>query len=268
MAEAARFAHDRLGVRAGSHLCTPGIQLGGDLTTHLQATQRLEFGHATTATGRAHQDVEEIYTARGARFHLVATPFTAAPLLGADPSLADDPRVTRLMPPWDTGAVEELAGTPPTGAQLATLARETAIYRRILDGGGLIALGTDQPLVPVGLHLHLALRALHRGGLSPAAALRTATVMPARVFGAEDDLGTVEEGKLADLTLVDGDPFTDFDELVRTVSVLRGGELFEASELIASFPERGEETSGEDVAAAWRRVSRQLRREGCCDMGT
>lgn len=271
MAEAARFAHERLGVRAGSHLCTPGIQLGGDLTTHLQATQRLEFGHATTATGHAHQDVEEIYTARGARFHLIATPFTAAPLLGADPSLADDSRVTRLMPPWDTGAVEELAGTPPTDAQLATLARETAIYRRVLEGGGLVALGTDQPLVPVGLHLHLALRALHRGGLSAAAALRTATVLPARVFGAEDDLGTVEEGKLADLTLVDGDPFTDFDDLVRTTSVLRGGQHFRASELTGAFPERDVETaSGPEAAgqaADWRRVSRQLRREGCCDMG-
>ncbi|WP_314173480.1 amidohydrolase family protein [Streptomyces winkii] len=279
MAEAARFAHERLGVRSGSHLCTPGIQLGGDLTTHLQATQRLESGRATSATGRAYQDVEEIYTAQGAGFHLIATPFTAAPLLGADPSLADDPRVTRLMPPWDTGAVEELAGTPPTGAQLATLARETAIYRRVLDGGGLIALGTDQPLVPVGLHLHLALRALHRGGLSPAAALRTATVMPARVFGAEKDLGTVEEGKLADLTLVDGDPFTDFDDLVRTVSVLRGGELFEASELTGAFPESGAHTAGSgDTAggagtaaagssAGWRHVSRHLRREGCCDMG-
>jgi hypothetical protein len=278
MAEAARFAHDRLGVRAGSHLCTPGIQLGGDLTTHLQATQRLEYGHATTATGRAQQDVEEIYTAPGAGFHLIATPFTAAPLLGADPSLAEDPRVTRLMPPWDTGAVEELAGTPPTDDQLATLARETAVYRRVLDAGGLIALGTDQPLVPVGLHLHLALRALHRGGLSPAEALRTATVMPARVFGADKDLGTVEEGKLADLTLVDGDPFSDFDDLVRTVSVLRGGELHEAAELTASFPEHArqaahaghaghEAETTHGTADAWRLVSRHLRREGCCDTG-
>ncbi|OEV06479.1 amidohydrolase family protein, partial [Streptomyces nanshensis] len=280
MAEAARFAHERLGVRAGSHLCTPGIQLGGDLTTHLQATQRLEFGHATTATGRAYQDVEEIYTAHGARFHLIATPFTAAPLLGADPDLAEDPRVTRLMPPWDTGAVRELAASPPTGAQLATLARETAVYRRVLEGGGSIALGTDQPLVPVGLHLHLALRALHRGGLSAAAALRTATAVPARVFGAEADLGTVEEGKLADLTFVDGDPFTDFDDLVRTVKVLRGGQLFETAELTESFPEGagtaaaggtdaadGPDGAQEDMAAVWRRVSRQLRREGCCDMG-
>lgn len=197
------------------------MQLGQDLTTHLQATQRLEFGHATTATGRVHEDVQEIYTKAG--FHLVATPFTALALLGADPALAEDRRVTSLMPPWDTALVRQQAGQPPTAAQLATLERELAVYRRILADGGQIALGTDEPLVPVGLHLHLALRALHRGGLSPAETLRTATLLPARVFGADADLGTLEEGKLADLTVVDGDPFTDFGTLIRTVAVLRGG---------------------------------------------
>lgn len=264
MKEAADFAHERLGVRSGSHLCTPGVQLGQDLTTHLQATQRLEFGHATTATGRAHQDVQEIYTKAG--FHLVATPFTALALLGADPALAEDPRVTTLMPPWDTALVRQQAGQPPTAAQLATLERELDVYRRILADGGHIALGTDQPLVPVGLHLHLALRALHRAGLSPAEALRTATVLPARVFGADADLGTLEEGKLADLTVVDGDPFTDFDTLIRTAAVLRGGLLFEQADLVDAFD------SAQSTAAAsdeeWLGVSRHLRRDGCCDPGT
>ncbi|MFC7258617.1 amidohydrolase family protein [Streptomyces lutosisoli] len=46
----------------------------------------------------------------------------------------------------------------------------------------------------------------HRGGLSPAQALRTVTVPPARLFGVDRDLGTVEEGPLADLTVVDGVP--------------------------------------------------------------
>ncbi|WP_328869433.1 amidohydrolase family protein [Streptomyces sp. NBC_00287] len=256
MKEAADFAHERLGVRSGSHLCTPGVQLGQDLTTHLQATQRLEFGHATSAGGRAYQDVEEIYTKAG--FHLVATPFTAFPLLGSDPALAEDPRVTTLMPPWDVVLVRQQAAHPPTAPQLATLDREFAIYRRILAGGGLVALGTDQPIVPIGLHLHLALRALHRAGLSPAEALRTATVLPARVYGADADLGTLEEGKLADLTVVDGDPFSDFDSLVRTVAVLRGGVHFEQSALVDAF----EQVS---YAGDWHEVSRQLRRDGCCD---
>ncbi|MFC9909906.1 amidohydrolase family protein [Streptomyces sp. NPDC127197] len=266
MKEAADFGHDRLGVRSGSHLCTPGVQLGQDLTTHLQATQRLEFGHATSATGCSYQDVEEIYTRAG--FHLVATPFTALPLLGADPVLADDPRVTALMPPWDTALVRQQAGQPPTDAQLATLDRELNVYRRILAGGGLVALGTDQPLVPVGLHLHLALRALHRAGLSPAEALHTATLLPARVFGAETDLGTLEEGKLADLTVVDGDPFTDFATLIRTVAVLSGGVLFDQTDLVDAFGDattRGDGPQRSAAAEEWLEVSRHMRREGCCD---
>ncbi|MFE2520149.1 amidohydrolase family protein [Streptomyces mirabilis] len=276
MEEAARFAHERLGVRSGSHLLSPGIQSGQDLTTHLLATQRGEFGHAVTATGRAYEDVVEIYTGQGANFALVATPFTSAPLLGADPGLADDTRVTVVMPPWDSAAVRRSAGVPPTAAQLATLRTETDVYRRVLAAGGLVALGTDQPLVPVGLSLHLGLRALHRGGLSPTGALRTATVLPARLFGLDGDLGTVQPGKLADLTVVDGDPFEDFDTLVRTVSVLRGGTPYVTQDLVAAFEppsqvsasasasERGHATTEDD----WLEVGRLMRRDGCCHTGS
>ncbi|MFH0518123.1 amidohydrolase family protein [Streptomyces sp. M41] len=268
MREAADFGHHRLGVRSGSHLCTPGVQSGQDLTTHLQATQRLEFGHATSATARAYQDVVEIYTATD--FHLVATPFTAFALLGSDPALAEDPRVTVLMPPWDTALVHQQAGQPPTGAQLATLEREMSVYRRILAGGGLVALGTDQPIVPAGLHLHLALRALHGAGLSPAEALHTATLLPARVFGAEGDLGTLQEGRLADLTVVDGDPFTDFATLIRTVAVLRGGVLFKQADLVDAFDtpdtrRSSPQPSHPTGAEYWLQVGRRMRREGCCD---
>lgn len=266
MAEAARFAHERLGARAGSHLLTPGSQLGQDLTTHLQATQRLEFGHAVANSGHAYQDVEEVYTAAGGGFHLIATPFSAAALLGDDPALADDVRVTRLMPPWDAAVVRESAGHRPTPAQRADIDIEVGVYRRVLDGGGLVALGTDQPLTQVGLGLHLCLRALHRSGLSVSRTLRTATALPARVFGAERDLGTLEVGKLGDMTLVDGDPFSDFDSLVRTSAVLRGGRLFEQRELVDSFPAPAAARSLRSAAPDWLEVGRQQRRESCCDV--
>ncbi|MFI9202165.1 amidohydrolase family protein [Streptomyces sp. NPDC053048] len=265
MEEAARFAHERLGVRTGSHLCSPGVQLGQDLTTHLQATQRLEFGHATTATGRAYQDLAEIYTAGD--FRLVATLFTSTPLLGADPALAEDPRVTALMPPWDVAVVRQTAAKAPTADQLATLRRETEVYRRVLAGGGIVALGTDAPLVPVGLSLHLGLRALHRDGLSAAQALSTATVLAARAFGAERDLGTLEAGKLADATVIDGDPFTDFDTLVRTTSVLRGGVVHEQRDLVAPYERAGIPAPRHGRPHGdWLDVGRQLRRDSCCDL--
>ncbi|MEI5100769.1 amidohydrolase family protein [Streptomyces sp. PmtG] len=264
MEGAARFAHERLGVRTGSHFLAPGVQTGQDLTTHLQATQRAEFGHAITASGRAYDDVTAIYSTRGAAFALIATPFTSVPLIGADPALADDPRVTAVMPPWDTEAVRKQAATPPTAAQLATLRTETDVYRRVLAAGGLVALGTDQPLVPVGLALHMGLRALHRGGLSPTEALRTATVLPARLFGLDEHLGTVERGRIADLTFVDGDPFTDFATLVRTVGVLRGGTPYDTDDLVSAFASTPRQAPRD---MDWLKVGRLMRKDGCCDPG-
>ncbi|WP_197367582.1 amidohydrolase family protein, partial [Streptomyces clavuligerus] len=269
MEEAARFAHERLGVRSGSHFLTPGILLGQDLTTHLQATQRAEAGHATTASGRAHQDVMAVYSARGADFSLVATPFTAAPLIGSAPELADDPRVTVVMAPWDAALVRLAAAQPPTADQLATLDTEIDVYRRVLAAGGAVALGTDAPLGPAGLSLHLGLRALRRSGLSAARALSTATVIPARVFGLGQHLGTVERGRLADLAIVDGDPFEDFDTLIRTVSCLRGGVVYETDDLIAATA--APTTAAAEPLAAdrtdWLSVGTRMHRDGCCDPG-
>ncbi|GAA3108448.1 amidohydrolase family protein [Streptomyces echinatus] len=229
MAQAADTAH-LLGVPSGSHLCAPGRAAGQDLTTHLQATQRLPYGHATTPMGRIHQDLVQQYTDGG--FAMIMTPFSAQFLLGADPGLADDPRVLTLMPPWDTAAVRERAHTPPTDRQRQALATEMADYLGLAAHGALLALGTDAPLVPAGLSLHLALRALHAHGFSPGQALLCATATPARLFGVEGDLGTVQPGKIADLTVVDGDPFTDFSHLVRTPLVLRAGTAHHQTDLV------------------------------------
>ncbi|WP_308369269.1 MULTISPECIES: amidohydrolase family protein [unclassified Streptomyces] len=261
MEQAARFAHERLGVTAGSHLCAAGIYTGQDLTTHLVATERAECGHGATPQGHSYQDTLELYTCGG--FHLIATPFTALPLLGDDPAAAADPRVTALMPPWDVTAVREAAGQPPTRDQLTALEREVGVYRQALRGGAQLVLGTDAPLTPVGLHLHLALRGLHRYGMSPAEALTTATRTPARVFGVADHLGTVEPGKLADLTVVDGDPFTDFAALTRISAAVRGGTVHERAALVEAFTRPG----AADAAAPgddWRAVAAQMAQDSCC----
>uniref|UniRef100_UPI00389A93D4 amidohydrolase family protein n=1 Tax=Streptomyces kaniharaensis TaxID=212423 RepID=UPI00389A93D4 len=263
MAQAARTAHERLGVPTGSHLLTPGVQLGQDLTTHLSATQRQEYGRAVSPTGRAYQDVHEIY--RGGEFAIIITPFSALCLLGDDPSLAEDSRVTVLMPPWDSATVQRQAKAAATPEQLRAVQREMAVYRKILADGGALALGTDAPLTPIGLQVHLGLRALHRyAGLSAAQALHTATVAPARLFGVEDDLGTVEPGKLADLMVVDGDPFRDFADLVRTSWVMRDGVVHRRQDLVGG--DQAATVAGRSAVRAedWHAVGQAMRRDGCC----
>lgn len=261
MARAADAAH-RLGVPCGSHLCSPGRAAGQDLTTHLQATQRLPYGYATTPLGDIRQDVVQQYA--DGTFALIITPFTAQALLAADPGLADDVRVRNLMPPWDVASVRERAGTPPTTEQLRALSTEMDNYRLLAAAGATLALGTDAPLVPPGLSLHLALRALHAHGFTPAQALRTATAVPARVFGLHGDLGTAEPGKVADLTVIDGDPFSDFTTLVNTPLVLRDGVPHHQADLTRVHtsppPAAGPDTT-------WLDVARSFQRGSCCRPG-
>jgi imidazolonepropionase-like amidohydrolase len=95
--------------------------------------------------------------------------------------------------------------------------------RRAIEAGVRIAMGTDSGVVPHGLNLReLALMA--GLGMEPAAVLEATTRSAARLMGVDDTLGTLEPGKIADLVLVDGDPY-EFDTLAaRIEGVWVGGK--------------------------------------------
>jgi imidazolonepropionase-like amidohydrolase len=62
-----------------------------------------------------------------------------------------------------------------------------------------------------------------RGGLTPAQALEAATRISAEASGLSDLLGTIEPGKEADLTVLDGDPTQDVSAFSRVAAVFQGG---------------------------------------------
>jgi imidazolonepropionase-like amidohydrolase len=88
-------------------------------------------------------------------------------------------------------------------------------------GSGSDLLGPEQR--HRGLELSLKSRLL-----GPMAALVSATRTNAELLQREDDIGTVTEGKLADLVVFDGDPLQDpelFDQPERVVVVIQGGKV-------------------------------------------
>jgi imidazolonepropionase-like amidohydrolase len=97
-------------------------------------------------------------------------------------------------------------------------------------GVGLLA-GSDAPraFVYPGFSLHEELALLVRSGLTPIEALRTATYNPASYLGALDSLGTIAEGKIADLVLLDADPLKDIRNTTRISAVIANGRVFDAS---------------------------------------
>jgi imidazolonepropionase-like amidohydrolase len=96
--------------------------------------------------------------------------------------------------------------------------------------------GTDangwNPVLPgFGLHEELAL--LVESGLTPLDALQTATRNPARYFGALNQAGTIEPGKVADLVLLNADPLADIRNTQKIEAVVMRGRYYSRQDLDA-----------------------------------
>ena len=118
---------------------------------------------------------------------------------------------------------------------LEGLKKEEQTVAALLRAGGIVLAGTDSPLDNVATALHLNLRAQVKYGLEPWQALQTATLLAARAFGVENDLGTLTAGKLADLVVVSGDPLHDIKDAANVQFVMKGGTLYSVNELMAPF---------------------------------
>jgi imidazolonepropionase-like amidohydrolase len=126
-------------------------------------------------------------------------------------------RGTWLVPTLTAGdTTEELANDPkiaePVRAKLRDLGRpELDTFRRAAEAGVKVAMGTDCPVAPHGTNLR-ELELMASQGYAPEQALVAATSSAAELMGLQDELGTLEPGKRADVVVVDGDPF-DFPTL-------------------------------------------------------
>ena len=106
------------------------------------------------------------------------------------------------------------------------MARLGKFVRRFHAAGGLVLTGSDNTPVP-GFGLHDELVLLVEAGLSPLAALQAATRNPAHAFGREDRLGTIQEGKLADLVLLEANPLEDITHTRKISAVVMNGRYLD-----------------------------------------
>lgn len=116
---------------------------------------------------------------------------------------------------------------PPEIAEKArqAVAVRSKMFRNALRMGVKIAFGTDSSVSPHGLNAQeLALMVDH--GMSPAAALRSATANAADLLGIARTTGTLEAGKAADVIAVPGNPLTDIKVMEKVRFVMKGGKVF------------------------------------------
>lgn len=113
------------------------------------------------------------------------------------------------------------------------------IVKAIHEAGGKILAGSDTPewLLLYGYTLHRELRALNEAGLSTYATLAAATRNPAEFFGTLDKTGTVEQGKRADLVLLEANPLDSISNTERRAGVMLKGRWFSQAELDKTLDE-------------------------------
>jgi imidazolonepropionase-like amidohydrolase len=103
------------------------------------------------------------------------------------------------------------------------------VIHALYDAGVTIVPGSDTGLVGYGLDRELELYV--QAGMTPMAAIQSATIVSARVMKMEKDSGSVEVGKRADLVLVDGNPLKNISDIRRVVSVVRDGRMYDSKKL-------------------------------------
>jgi imidazolonepropionase-like amidohydrolase len=151
------------------------------------------------------------------------------------PELLDHPRFKQEFPADIYEHLRSTWGNPasiPWGIGAAQRVR-TAKHKlhEFIEAGGReqIIAGTDAGS-PLNVHSPLLreIRNLHEAGLTAMEAIQSATLRPAQMQGVLKDLGTISEGKLADIIVVDGDPLQDLSVIEhRIVLIVKDGALYQ-----------------------------------------
>jgi Tol biopolymer transport system component len=146
----------------------------------------------------------------------------------------DDSKLARFTP-YDEIAAKALRR--PWAHEKEYVFRQLATQaNKIVNAGGRVGVGAHGQLQ--GLGYHWEMWALASGGMSNENVLTSATRMGAQMLGIEEDLGTIEPGKLADLVVLDADPFLDLHNTVGINRVIKNGEVFDGNTLDRQWPSK------------------------------
>jgi imidazolonepropionase-like amidohydrolase len=137
-----------------------------------------------------------------------------------------------MQKPWDLANILTPLSAEDRQDLVKIVPMMLDVVGRMHRAGVRILAGSDAPwLVVPGFSLHDELVLLVKAGLTPADALRAATLDTAQFLGLQDLLGTVETGKLADLVLLDANPLEDIRNTQKINGVFIRGRYFDRQAL-------------------------------------
>lgn len=99
-------------------------------------------------------------------------------------------------------------------------------FRRAMKAGVKIAFGTDAGGFDWKINPAKEFSSMVKFGMTPAQAIRSATITAAELLGTQDSLGTIEAGKLADIVAVPGGPLADVTAMEKVDFVMKAGVVY------------------------------------------
>jgi imidazolonepropionase-like amidohydrolase len=133
-----------------------------------------------------------------------------------------------------TDEITQAYGTDDLAARKKFIEKELEVVGMLHKAGVPFLAGTDTPAgvhIFPGYSLHEELQRFVAAGFTPLEALQTATINPARFLGMEDQAGTVEKGKFADLVLLTANPLEDIANTQKIAAVIVNGQYFRHADL-------------------------------------
>tara|TARA_R110002110_G_C13446529_1_gene716664 strand:- start:1827 stop:3395 length:1569 start_codon:yes stop_codon:yes gene_type:complete len=195
----------------------------------------------------------------------------AGPAAHKDPRLADVPWLRRklLWEPDARRAAAEPLGNDGRSIHARLFALASQDVREANAAGVRILAGTDttDTLVFPGSSLHDELQMLVDAGLTPAQALRTATIAAAEFAGARATHGTIVSGNVADLLLLEANPLVDIAHTRRIAGVFIAGHHHDARSLQALRQFAGAQASSvtANLRLLWDMLASPLMRRQLAD---
>src|SRR5258708_3522206 len=134
-----------------------------------------------------------------------------------------DPTLVRYTEPYMDDNDEKSTGGKyrmiPIFEKAVTMAAATKGLKLMVGSGA------DGATFPHGTQALEFVALVKHAGVSPAKAIQAGTMTNAEAMGWQDQIGSVDKGKFADLVAVSGDPLADITELQRVKFVMKGGKV-------------------------------------------
>ena len=142
----------------------------------------------------------------------------------ADPN-ANFPPAVRVITEFTTDKLFHRY-TPEQLAQAKVgMQKSYEFIRRFVAAGGRLKEGSDSPRGMAGLLMHEGMAMDVEAGVPPMVAIEAATLNVAKTFHKDKDYGSVEPGKVADLSIVDGNPLQDIWMTQNVKLVIMNGKV-------------------------------------------